>query len=659
MRRNITRSPALFLAIGLLIMAQVLFAAGDGEQPATAAAEGGADAGSIREAPMLAAMVSAGQIPPLEERLPEEPKVLEPRDAIGRYGGTIRFVSTGANVFNANPTYTLSGFEGMFHYAPDYTTIEPNLATSWEYSEDGTTFTVRLRRGVKWSDGAPFDAADIMFWYSDVMRNEQLTPAVPTWLKAGGEVADVRQLDDYTVQFSFASPYPLFHHQLTVPNRGMIYAPSHYMQQLHPDYAAADKLSARVKEEGFDEWWQLFSARVSFYMNYADRPEETPTLRAYYVKRVAPKSARFERNAYYWKVDTAGQQLPYVDFLQALGVEDPEVGNVKILNGEVDYADAVTALRNYPLYRNNEQQGGYRVILWPSAFPAGVGLFPNQTHKDPALRAILQDVNFRIALSHAIDRDEINELVYLGLGKPMSPTVLPEASPLYREEFAQAHVAYDPDLANRLLDEMGLKWDADRTFRIGPDGGPLTLRITYANVGSWGIRRDATNELVKKYWEAVGVRTILDPNSSPLFVEKVRNNDHDIGVWNVATPEARLYWLLRDYVPTQFWTQWGSEWAKWFNTDGADGEAPPPKVKRLMDLHRVSRTSMDPAERQAALLEILESMAENRWVIGTVGVMPQPVIVNAKLRNVPDNLTWVIDYNYGKIGRPTTWFYGQ
>jgi peptide/nickel transport system substrate-binding protein len=659
MKRNSTRSPALLLAIGLLILAQVSFAAGGGEQPATAAADDGSAAVSIREAPMLAEMVAAGQLPPLEERLPEEPKVLEPRDEIGRYGGTIRFVSTGANVFNSNPTYTLSGFEGMFHYAPDYTTIEPNLATSWEYSEDGTTFTVHLRKGVKWSDGAPFDAADIMFWYADVMRNQQLTPAVPTWLKAGGEVADVQQLDDYTVQFSFASPYPLFHHQLTVPNRGMIYAPSHYMQQLHPDYAAADKLSARVKEEGFDEWWQLFSARVSFYMNYADRPEETPTLRAYYVKRVAPKSATFERNAFYWKVDTAGQQLPYVDFLQALGVEDAEVGNVKILNGEVDYADAVTALRNYPLYRNNEERGGYRVILWPSAFPAGVGLFPNQTHKDPALRAILQDVDFRIALSHAIDRDEINELVYLGLGKPMSPTVLPEESPLYREEFAQAHVTYDPDLANRLLDAMGLKWDADRTFRIGPDGGPLTLRITYANVGSWGIRRDATNELVKKFWEAVGVRTILDPNSSPLFVEKVRNNDHDIGVWNVATPEARLYWLLRDYVPTQFWTQWGSEWAKWFNTAGADGEAPPPKVKRLMDLHRVSRTSMDPEERQEALLEILRSMAENRWVIGTVGVMPQPVIVNAKLRNVPDKVTWVIDYNYGKIGRPTTWFYDQ
>ena len=169
---------------------------------------------------MLAEMVAAGQLPPLEERLPEEPKVLEPRDEIGRYGGTIRFVSTGANVFNANPTYTLSGFEGMFHYAPDYTTIEPNLATDWEYSEDGTTFTIHLRRGVKWSDGAPFTAADIKFWYADVMRNEQLTPAVPTWLKAGGEVADMEQLDDYTVQFSFAAPYPLFHHQLTVPNRG-------------------------------------------------------------------------------------------------------------------------------------------------------------------------------------------------------------------------------------------------------------------------------------------------------------------------------------------------------------------------------------------------------------------------------------------------------
>ena len=179
----------------------------------------------------------------------------------------------------------------------------------------------------------------------------------------------------------------------------------------------------------------------------------------------------------------------------------------------------------------------------------------------------------------------------------------------------------------------------------------------YADAEIPGIRRDATNELVKKYWEAVGVRTIPDPNSSPLFVQKVRNNDHDIGVWNVATPEARLCWLLRDYVPTQFWTQWGSEWATGFNTDGADGEAPPPKVRRLMELHRVSRTSMDPDERQAALLEILSSMAENRWIIGTVGVMPQPVIVNAKLRNVPDKLTWVIDYNYGKIGRPTTWFF--
>ena len=165
----------------------------------------------------------------------------------------------------------------------------------------------------------------------------------------------------------------------------------------------------------------------------------------------------------------------------------------------------------------------------------------------------------------------------------------------------------------------------------------------YADAEIPGIRRAATNELVKKYWEAVGVRTIPDPNSSPLFVQRSGTMTTTSGYGTWPPPRPGSTGCCATTCPPSSGPSGGSEWATWFNTDGADGEAPPPKVRRLIELHRVSRTSMDPDERQAALLEILSSMAENRWIIGTVGVMPQPVIVNAKLRNVPDKLTWVID----------------
>jgi len=283
------------------------------------------------ESPMLRTKVAAGELPSVEKRLPEEPIVIKPAEEIGQYGGTWRMVSVGRSNLEWHVGQFI-GYEQLVRGAPDYSSVIPNIAKSWDVSDNGRVFTFYLRKGMKWSDGMPFTADDIMFWYEDVILNKELTPAFPDWLKVTGEPGKVEKIDDYTVRFVFAKPYGIFLDELA---RGIreTFQPKHYMKKFHPRYTSVEKLEKMTKEAGFDNWFELFGDKNDFWGN-----PERPTLYAWRILIPFGVGTRveLERNPYYWKIDTDGNQLPYIDKVAVSIVTQPEIAELKGVSGEID-----------------------------------------------------------------------------------------------------------------------------------------------------------------------------------------------------------------------------------------------------------------------------------------------------------------------------------
>ncbi|MGQ9632429.1 MAG: ABC transporter substrate-binding protein [bacterium] len=581
------------------------------------------------EAPMLKELVKAGKLPPVENRLPKEPLVIEPVERIGKYGGTWRRIAVGpGDVFAAHRLV----YENLTRWDPMGTKILPNIAKSWDVSKDGKVFTFYLREGMKWSDGVPFTADDIVFWYEDVLLNEELTPTFPKWMTAGGAKGVVEKVNDYAIRFKFPNPHGMFMIFITAPD-GLHLAdyPKHYLKQLHPKYTPMEKILEQAKKEGFEFWYQLFGSRHGWGAGNWQTVGR-PHLWAWEIE-VPPPSvpAVWKRNPYYWKVDTAGNQLPYIDKIVVDIVQDIQTLNMKVLGGEVDMQTRHLLWDNYPLFVEGQKKGDYRVFTWPSGVAADYVIALNQNHKDPVMRKLVQDKRFRIALSLAIDRDEINEAQYLGMCTPSQVAPLP-TSPYYLEEQAKAYIEYDPARANRLLDEMGLTKRDSEGFRLRPDGKPLVLTIEYAPVfGSWG----PTSELVKSHWEKVGIRTALKEEARPLFYERKEALEHDVGIWT-GSGEFLPVIDPRWFVPVSAESIWAIGYAQWRNTGGKAGEEPPPEVKKVIDLYDEILVTVDEKKKIELFHEILRINKENLWVIGVVTNPPFPVVVKNNFRNVPE-----------------------
>jgi len=628
-RQEVKRKLFVILLLGAIIslgaipaMSQGVYSTVEEYEKAT-----GKKIAKFSEAPMLRVKVAAGELPPVEERLPEEPLVVKPVEEIGEYGGTWHRVAIGpgdVGIINSRLTY-----EDLVRWSPDAKTVVPNAVKSYEVSEDAKTFTFHLRKGMKWSDGAPFTADDILFWYEDVLLNKDLNPVIPKWLTMGGKPVKVEKVDDYTVKFIFAEPYGLFLRMLAAPSGLEICRyPKHYMKQFHPRYAPIEKLEKMAKEEGYTYWYQLWGLKQDW------RNPEHPWIWAWIVKKAPPSIPVIcERNPYYYKVDPEGNQLPYIDKIRFEVVEDVEMLNMKAVAGEVDMQFRHTTWNNYPLFMANREKGNYRVMKWKLARGCDALLILNLNNKDPVLRKIVETRKFRLALSLAINREEMNELVYLGMGVPRQATVIPEC-PYYEDEFAKAYAEYDPERTNALLDEIGLKWDKDHKYRLRPDGKTLALTIEFAPVfGPWA---DAMN-LVKEYWEAIGVKTSLKNESRPLFTQRGLAGEMDIGIWTMDRCYTPLvephYWL-----PTHGGTppSSGLLYRDWYDTNGEKGEKPTGDILKLFELYDKAKSTRNKEERARLAKEILRLNAENIWNIGSVGCLPHLGIVKNNFRNVPE-----------------------
>jgi peptide/nickel transport system substrate-binding protein len=616
--------------------------------PAAPAAEGAAPAAPSKynEAPMLRELVNSGALPPVDERLPLTPQVSPVVEEIGQYGGTWRRVWLGPS-----DSYGMWRIrhETLLRWSPDSTQVEPNVAESWEVNEDGTEFIIHLREGMRWSDGAPFTADDMMFWYEDVQLNEEITPVKESRMMLGTEFGKLEKIDDYTVKISYTTSYGMF--VLQMASEFEPYTPKQYMQQFHTGYANADEVQATATEAGFEQWNQLFTNRSEW-----DSNPELPVLGAWVTGDPTGTQWLAERNAYYWKVDEAGNQLPYIDQIVHELLQDRELVTLKVVAGEIDMQTRHLNTNDLPLYMESRESGDYRVLMWPSTNGSTYCLMFNQNYDaDPAVAEFLRNVDFRRALSLAINRDEMNETVYLGLGVARQSTLLPE-SPGFNEEWATAYTEYDPDRAKQMLDELGLtELDGDG-FRMLPDGsGPLTIVLAHPN----NIQSDPS-ELVKAYWDAVGVKTVIDTQERSVHYEKMNANELQVAPWG---NEEMLYPLFLVYpwwvMPYGTSSRIAPLSGLWYSSGGTQGIEPEGDLKRVVELYEQAKATPNEEERFEAAMEMMRLNAENLWTVGCIAVRDQPVVVKNNFRNVPEKHLFGTVNGAPGNARPWTWFMVQ
>lgn len=606
---------------------------------------GAVQAQQYNQSPILDKLVESGQLPPVEDRLPANPRVLKVTEDIGKYGGVLNLIHSWVG---QDPQLRMINSEFLLESFPrsgmDEGKIESNVLESYEVNHDGTVYTLKIREGLKWSDGVPVTTEDARYAFEDVLLNEKLTAWYPGWLQIGGKPPELEIIDEYTFRFTFAEPYGLFTlmMQSHLAEYSELILPSHYLKKFHIEYTSLEDMQPYLKEEGLDEdeWWNLHSVKNKSSAWNLDAPVGFPTLHPYVVvERPSDSVTILERNPYYFKVDEEGNQLPYIDRIRMELVQDQEMKNMKIIAGEVDFECGAggLALTNLPLYRENETRGGYRTLLLDSTGIVTPAIyFPNLTNPDEVLRGILQDARFRQALSLAINREEINDLVFFGLGEPAQATDI-KGSPYWQEEFEKAFAEYDPDRANRLLDAMGLNKRDEDGWRLRPDGKVLTIPLDFFEVNANVL---PVSELVVEYWRDVGIKADMKLISNTLWIERQVANENVMSVWHqeAVSADALFGW----FAPVAF--RFAPLWHIWYTSGGHDGTEPPMEVQRVFYLYDQIRSTPHERERIVAGREILQVQSEKLWTIGTVTRVPAVTIVSERLRNIPD---WSICTQWG------------
>ena len=600
-----------------------------------------------KEAPMLRTKVAAGKLPPVEERLPEEPLVVKPVEEIGQYGGVWRQVHGGMSDLGQN-NYIM--VEHLVRFSPDFKQILPNLVKSFKQSEDGKSVTFLLRKGMKWSDGAPFTADDFMFWWNDIILNDELTPTKSSAFKIGGELMKMEKLNDYTIKLIFSKPYGAYIESIAgmwAPD--IMYAPKHYLRQFHPKYTPMEEIKKEMKKEGFTRWIDLFGAKNRHFNNPG-----CPQIDAWIPLNTIDKPIQIlHRNPYYWKVDTEGNQLPYIDEVQRTLIPNIEAMLLKAIAGEVDFQTRrIESLKNYPLVKENEKKGNYRVIQFKTLGTNIGTMFLNYFSKDPILRKLFWDKRFRVALSIALDRNEINELLFKGIATSAQGTP-PPGSAWYDEQIANLYTEYDPKRANELLDEIGLKWDKNHEYRLRPDG--KRLRLIMNPFTPFPEESTDISELCKrKYWKDIGIEVAVKPLDRALWFPRIKACEHEVALYALNTGWPGHLPLNNQVFPLDFSYLTAPMWGLWFASEGKSGEEPPAEVKRMLEIYNESLETTSLEKRNNLIKEAFKISGEN---LLNIGVMRQPVIgrffiAKNNFRNVrEDSMSGELSYY-----QPSTFF---
>jgi peptide/nickel transport system substrate-binding protein len=628
-------------------------------QPTAAPAQPSAPASKYKQAPTLDADVASGKLPPVDQRLPDQPLVEDPVEStgtIGHYGGVWRRGFIGPSDYNG---YVRVVYDSLVVFSPDGGTIVPKVAQGWENSSDYKTWTIKLRKGAKWSDGQPMTADDILFWYNDVLLNKDVTPSLPKWMKnADGSVAKVEKVDDYNVKFTFAEPNTLFLYELANKDGGdrtyAVFLPAHYLKQFLPTYGDKAAIDKMVTDAKFKTWVELFASKNAPFEN-----PDRPTMAAWTpATRISEQVFSLKRNPYYVGVDKEGNQLPYLDEVRFTFYADAQTLNLAAIAGEIDEQDRHINLMNYPVFKENEQAGKYKIITWPDFGGSDAAVVFNQTYeKDPDLGKLMQNKDFRIALSLATNRQQVQEGPFMGLGQPRNAVPAPWHPYYPGDAIATQNTQFDQAKANQMLDALGLdKKNADGIRLYSGTDKPVQIEISV--VAAFGPWPDVA-QMVAKNWEAVGVKTIVQIRERALHFQMRESNDLQTEIWNEDTsgfpftgapkydprvsPGVNLAPLVR----------------KWYSTGGKEGMEPTAELKRLVEIIDTAKT-VGPDEQVKLGKELFTLWVNQMYEVSILGLSPMVqgvAVVNNNLMNVPQQLGNDWPLRTPGNARPETWYY--
>ena len=624
---------------------------------------------SYGEAPQLAELVSAGELPPIEERLPVQSDlmVIEPLEGTGEYGGIWRRGFTGpADKWNGYRC--CSGPDHILFW--DYTgnTPQPNVAKGWDASDDGRSYTLYLREGMKWSDGMPFTADDFMFWYEKMYLNDELVPTKSSWLAINGKQGTIEKVDDYTIRVDFEDPYFFFlevlagsthlgGHAYQGPAALGMFAPKHYMEQFHPDTIGQEALDQLVEDEGYDNWVNLFKFKNDWALN-VDLPVVTPW------KTISPINTdtwKLERNAYFWMVDSAGNQLPYIDVVVLTLAEDLEVINLRAIAGEFDWQGRHLNMAKVPLYLENMEKGEYRLHFDTQDVGSDATVKFNMAYKDDLeVGKWLANTDFRRALSLGIEREQMNEVFFLGFGVPGSfaPATNNPYSPGPDSEWRTKWSTLDPDTANKMLDDIGLDKKDSEGFRLRTDNGERLVVVISARTAQF-IEFVQMAEMVAEHWEKnLGLKTDVLALERSLAATRTAADQNQISIsWGDGS--EHLFTFPGAVFPAFTNNEFGSSLGLWFQSEGEKGDEPQPELKQVMANYKKG-FGVPEAERIELGKEIWRTVIDQAWSVGLVGLSPASLgirVTKTDLGNVPARQFNSPDTKTPSISRPITLYW--
>lgn len=613
---------------------------------------GPAAALDLQEPPFFESQVSSGALPPVTERAPAVPAVagFAEGQRAGVHGGEMTILMSRAKDVRQMVVY---GYARLVAYDESYELV-PDILESVAASDDATSFTLHLRPGHKWSDGAPFTTEDFRYYWEDVALNEELSPVgPPSDMIVDGEMPQVEIIDETTVRYSWPHPYPDFLTKLARPRPLYLYKPSHYLKKYHNAHAGPEAIAKLVEESGQRNWAALHNSQDNQYKN--DNPA-LPTLQPWVLK-TEPPSERFvfQRNPYYHRVDSEGRQLPYIDQV-TMAITGSGLIPAKAGTGGSDLQARYLSFDDYTFLREGSKDYPFQVNLWRTAKGGHIVLYPNLNANDEVWRAVLRDARFRQALSLGINRHEINRSIYFGLALEAQNTMLPK-SPLYRKTYAEAFTAFDVAAANELLDAMGLTARTDRGMRKLPDGRPMELIVETA-----GESTEQTDvlQLIHDTWRQLGIKLYIKPLQRDTFRNRIFAGDTLMSIWTgyengLATPSMSPEELAPTNQQQLMWPKWGE-----YHEAGGDKGAPIDMAlpQRLHELAGEWRTATSKARRSEIWHEMLSIHAEQLYSIGVIAGVLQPVVVASGLMNVPKEgiYNWDPGSHFGVYRPDLFWF---
>ena len=577
---------------------------------------GTALAGGVLAGGGLGPAFAQDDLPPLEARLPETPLVITPTDRPGRQGGIWNHALVGGG--SLSMLWRYQAYEPLYRFDPEWNGIIPNVAERYEVSEDSREYTITLRRGHKWSDGEPYTTEDVRFWYEDIFRDPDAALTEQAFWYTGDVPGELEIVDDATFRVTFAEPNGFFMQQLAWANQDhTTRTPAHYLKQFHIKYN--ENANALAKERGFESWIALFQREHGLAEdNVHFQNSSRPTLNAW-MFTIAPgedtERAVAVRNPYYFKVDTEGTQLPYLDEIRYQMVSDPEVLLLKTLQGEIDMMDQyIGTPTNKPVLFDAQESGDFHFYTLKETAANVMVFMLNLNHTNPAKNELFNTRAFREALSLSIDRQALIDAVLVGQGAPAQPSIV-EGDPLYNEQLATQHTEYDPDRANEILDELLPEKDSDGV-RLMSDGSRLTIIFEIDQVRTTFLDMF---ELALPMLRATGIDTQIRTMDRSLWETRVRNGrDFDATAHQFGANGGIAAMLdPRYFVPFNSNAIYAPGWALYFsNPENPDAIEPPEEIRAQQDLYRELLGTGDPEGQVEIMTRILENAADQFLVWG-------------------------------------------